>query len=164
LIGAGPNLKPYLDAVGNLTAGKELPQMIDPVSAYVQEHTKPTDKVLVWGAQAGINFLSQREAPTAYFLYPLFIPSPVTIPMADRFLLDIKDNPPELIVDAFFYAAGEEIFYSLDPEIRQRQENATQPDSRVFFAHNLDDVFAFIESHYRSEIQIESTQIYRYDP
>lgn len=164
LIGAGPNLKPYGDAARNLLIGKKLSEQIDPVSAYVQEHTKPGDKVLVWGAQAGINYLSEREAPTAYFLYPLFIPSPVTVPMADRFLLDIKENPPALIVDAYFYATGQEIFFSLDSDIRQRQKDAIQPDSRVFSAHNLDAVLAFIESHYRSEIKIESTQIYRYAP
>jgi hypothetical protein len=164
LIGAGPNLKPYGDVIGNLLTGKALPERLDPVSVYIQENTKPDDKVLVWGAQAGINFLSEREAPTAYFLYPLFIPSPVTIPMADRFLLDMKKNPPALIVDASFYATGQEIFYSLEPEMRQRQQNSIQSDSRVFSAHNIDDVFAFVESHYRPEIKIESTQIYRYDP
>lgn len=164
LIGSWSSLKPYFETATLGISGKKLPEQRDPVAIYVQEHTNPNDKVLVWGAQAGINFVSGREAPTPYFLYPLFIPSPITIPMADKFLEDIRENPPALVVDVYFFATGKEIFYSLDPTIRLRQMKSIQPDSQVFSAHNLNNVIDFIASNYHPEIRIDKTQIYRLNP
>jgi hypothetical protein len=161
LLGSTSALIVYSKTVLGWVSGNALPEQTDPVSLYVQQYTEPGEKVLAWGAQAGINFLSGREAPTPYFLYPLFIPSPVTIPMADQFLKDLKENPPALIVDAYSSAVGNEIFYSLDPGIRSRQAADVQPGSRVFTAHNIDEVFDFIERNYRRETIIDSIQIYR---
>jgi hypothetical protein len=164
LIGSTSALKTYSETFISWISGGKLPEQVDPVSMYVREHTAPDEQVLVWGAQAGINFLSEREAPTPYFLYPLFIPSPVTVPMADQFLADLKKNPPVLIVDAYSSAVGYEVFYSLDPKIRLQQQMNVQPDNLVFTAHNIEDVFDLIERHYRYETTIGAIQIYRLPP
>jgi hypothetical protein len=161
LLGSPSVLKTYSEAAFAWITERKLPEHTDPVVSYVQRHTKPNETVLVWGAQAGINFVSGRRAPSAYFLYPLFLPSPVTIPMADRFLADLRTNPPALIVDTYFFEAGTGVFYSLDPETRLQQQINVRPESTVYTAHNLGQVFDFIESNYRLETSIDSVRIYR---
>lgn len=164
LIGSTSVLKAYFETAATLVSGKSLPEQIDPVSRYVREQTVPEEKVLVWGAQAGINFLAGREAPTPFFLYPLFIPSPVTVPMADQFLADLKENPPALIVDAYSSAVGNEIFYSLDPAIRAQQKMNRRPGNLIFTAHNIEEVMDFVGQNYHPETKIGSIQIYRLNP
>jgi hypothetical protein len=162
-IGSSSSLLIYAETLTGWITGEQLPEQIDPVSTYVEQHTELGDKVLAWGAEARINYLTGREAPSAYFLYPLFIPSRVTVPMADRFLEDIRVNPPALIVDAYASTGENEMFYSLDPEVRLQQEMGDRP-ARVFSAHNIKDVIDFIESNYHHEITIGLTKIYRHNP
>jgi hypothetical protein len=164
LIGSLSGLKTYSETIQAWMSGRKLPEHIDPVSLYVQQNTKPNETVLVWGAQAGINFLAGRQAPSPYFLYPLFLPSLVTVPMADRFFSDIQENPPTLIVDAYFFEKGTGVFYSLDSTTRLQQQRNVQPYNYVYTAHNLEDVIDFIERNYRLETTVESIRIYRFLP
>lgn len=137
---------------------------VDPVVVYIQSNTRPDDKVLVWGGEVGINFSAKRDAPTPHFLYPLFTTSPMAASMADQFLEDLQQNPPALIVDAYFYATDNEVLYSLDRGIRSEQMQQITPDSRVFVTPNLEDVFAFIENYYHLETTVAETNIYRKNP
>jgi len=52
----------------------------DRVSQYIRKFSDPGDKVLAWGGQTGINYMSGRDTPTPYFWYPLYISSPFTHP------------------------------------------------------------------------------------
>jgi hypothetical protein len=154
----------YSHAAIDLFTGKRPIEYLDPVSAYIREHTKPQDKVLIWGAQAGINFTAGRESPTSYFLYPMFIPSNLSIQLEDRFLADIQSHPPSMIVDAYYFATGDEIWPSIDPVKRFEQLRTTNQDSRVYTAPNIEQVFEFIDQHYHLEKKISLTSIYRLNP
>ena len=130
---------------------------INLVSLYVRRNTNPGDKVLDW-VQSGINYMSQRDAPTAYLWYPEYLPSSITANLVDGFYQDLTSNPPEIIVDAYLVAPDD--ILSIDPEIRQHQ---TDVGKGLFVgrAGNLDQVFNFIQSHYEIEKVIEGDVIYR---
>lgn len=74
-------------------------EYVDLVAQFVNANTTPEQTVLVWGGQAGINFLSKREAPTSHLFYPLYPPSQISDKNSVEFYQDITTAPPELIVD-----------------------------------------------------------------
>jgi 4-amino-4-deoxy-L-arabinose transferase-like glycosyltransferase len=71
------------------------------IAAYVDRHTAPDAKVLVWGGyDATINFLAKRRSPTRYpmqlaLYYPDYAATGVP-----EFLRELKADPPALILDS----------------------------------------------------------------
>jgi len=83
------------------------PNTIEPVMNYLDRATAPGDTVLVWGAEAGVNFVSGHDAPTRYVhQYFLFMPGYVTEGMVSEFFREVVDNPPPVIIDAVVTAPG----------------------------------------------------------
>jgi hypothetical protein len=78
-------------------------QHVDLVAEYVNVNTTSDQTVLVWGGQAGINFLSQRDSPTRYLFYPLYVPSNMTDQMSEDFYKTLVAHPPTLVVDGSSY-------------------------------------------------------------
>jgi len=72
------------------------------LAAYVIEHSRPSDTVLLWGWDAIVNVLSDRRAPTRFgYSYPLVIPGPLQARYRELFLQEISRAPPRyIIVDA----------------------------------------------------------------
>lgn len=67
----------------------------------VMQRTGPQDRILVWGAEVGLNFLTARKAPSLYsYAFPLFTPGYTTTATWQRFLSDLQHHPPALILDA----------------------------------------------------------------
>jgi hypothetical protein len=130
---------------------------INLVSLYVRRNTNPGDKVLDW-VQSGINYMSQRDAPTAYLWYPEYLPSSFTSNLVDGFYQDLISHPPEIIVDAYLVAPDD--ILSIDPAIHQQQINGRK-GLNAGRASNLDLVFEYIQSHYEVEKDIEGNIIYR---
>jgi hypothetical protein len=154
----------YLQLAVDLASGKKPVEFLDPISTYILQHTNPQDEVFIWGGQAGMNFTSRRAAPTAYFLYPMFVPSDLSGQLDQSFLSELQARPPELIVDAYYFATGDEIWPSLDPLIRTDQLNEINSTSRVFWASNIEQVFDFINQNYHLEKKIALASIYRLNP
>lgn len=72
----------------------------DVVSA-VRAWTKPGDSVLVWGYDLGVNFLTRRTSPTYFvYQYPLYDPNYASEIMVVRFLDELLEERPRLLVDA----------------------------------------------------------------
>jgi hypothetical protein len=135
-------------------------EKIPPVATYVRNHTDPGVTVLVWGGQAGLNFQSRRDSPTAYLYYPLYVESPFTQRMEDQYLVDLENHPPELIIDA--YSAAPDELLSLDPQIRASQI-ARGVMGQVHRPGNLNEVFDYIQSNYHLETIIGEYAVYRYN-
>ena len=128
-----------------------------PVVQYVRNNTDPGDKVLVWGAQVGLNFMAHRDSPTAYIGYPLYVDSPFTAKMETRFLSDLESQPPALIIDAYIHDPDNVL--SLNPDVRSAQILAGK--GQTYQPPNLAQVFDFIQSHYKMEVVIGDYSIYR---
>lgn len=67
---------------------------------FIKNTTKPENKVLVWGNDVWINFLSKRESPSKYtYQYSLFLPKYTNLQKVETFLNDIKTCPPIYIIE-----------------------------------------------------------------
>jgi 4-amino-4-deoxy-L-arabinose transferase-like glycosyltransferase len=83
------------------------PNTLEPVMNYLDRTTAPDDTVLIWGAEAGANFVSGHDAPTRFVhQYFLFMPGYVTVEMISEFSREVVDNPPQVIIDAVVTAPG----------------------------------------------------------
>jgi hypothetical protein len=148
----------YFHAFNTLLFNREFGvEKINLVSLYIRRNSDPDDTVLDW-VQSGLNYMSQRDAPTAYLWYPEYLPSRITNEMEVGFYRDITSNPPEIIVDAYLFAPDD--ILSLDPLIRQEQTNSGK-GILVGKAENVNLVFEFIREHYEVETVIEGNIVYR---
>ncbi len=69
--------------------------------AYVRAYTAPGEVVLMWGAEATVNFAADRPAPTRYvYQYPLCTVGYADAAMWARFRAEIAAAPPALIIDS----------------------------------------------------------------
>jgi hypothetical protein len=132
-------------------------EAINKVSLYIRRNTGPQDRVLDW-VQSGVNYMSQRDAPTAYLWYPEYLPSRITSTLVDGFYQDITSNPPEIIVDSYLVAPDD--ILSLNPDIRWQQMEV-QKGLSVGRAGNLEQTLNFIQAHYKVETQMEGQTVYR---
>jgi len=123
-------------------------------AAYVENHTRSGDLVLFWAAAPGENFMSERESPSAYLFYPLYVYSDISQRMNDQFLQDIITKRPILIVDIDDHEA-----LSLDPEKRARQ--IAEGFAWEYPPDNLNEFFRFVEENYYFEAKLGDRAVYR---
>lgn len=73
-------------------------------STYVQEHSEPNDRVLVWGYDALINVIARRKSPTRFvFSHPLVVDGPLRKKYRRIFMEELKSTPPlYVIIDTTF--------------------------------------------------------------
>lgn len=73
--------------------------ILDRISAYVKDHSDPSDFVLVWGWDPLINVLSSRKSPTRFgYSYPLVAKGPLQSKYREIFLCEVFARPPKYIV------------------------------------------------------------------
>jgi 4-amino-4-deoxy-L-arabinose transferase-like glycosyltransferase len=73
--------------------------LLNNLEQYIIGTTKPEDEVLVWHIHLGINFVTDRKAPSR-FLFPvnLFIPPSEKNTKLEEYINDLEGHPPELIL------------------------------------------------------------------
>jgi len=125
-----------------------------PVAVYVNEHTRPGEKVIFWGGYPGENFMSRRDSPVAALLYPLYLRSGIADRLERHFFEELQAGPPVMIVDM-----GEPWAFSLDPLERERLRLAGE--GWPYPPANLEEVFAFIDANYFLERRFRGLGIYR---
>jgi hypothetical protein len=70
------------------------------VASFVESNSAPSDTVLFWGAEAGLNFSTRRRSPTKYpYLYPLYYPGYVREEDISSFFSALQADPPLWVVD-----------------------------------------------------------------
>ena len=147
----------YSNALGRLlfdrSAGVEI---VHPAAKYVRENTDPADTVLVWGFQPYINLMARRDSPTGVLSYPLLVESPFSDELNARFLQDLIEKRPVLIVD--MVNPDNDTIPFIDPAQREVQQERLK---RFHPPSNLDLVFDFIYKNYHVETNIKDVVIYR---
>lgn len=143
----------YQKALDRLLNGPER-ELRSQVSIYVENHTRPGEYVLFWATHPGENFMSHRDAPYSTLFYPMMVDSEISDRLNADFLMDIKRNPPVLIVDM-----GRLTIPSLNPEKRAEQIDVGL--GLEYPPDNLEDVLQFIEKNYALEAVIKGRPIYR---
>ena len=132
-------------------------ELTTPIADYIRESTHPSDTVLVWSSRPGINFMANRDAPTAYFGYPLYINPKFISKYESIFFKDIITNPPELIVDSSFM--DPDFIPSLDPALRKIQIRGGK--GQLFYPDSINNFFEFLDTHYHMEAQVHGYVIYQ---
>jgi len=128
------------------------------VSVYARENTRPDEQVLFWGGFPGENLMAHRSSPSAYITYPLLLDTSLSEEYSDRFLDDLMDHPPALIVDMEYANA-----LYLDPQKRAEQLASIEkwPDLWPYMPSNIDAVFKFINENYHVEHAFRNAIVYR---
>jgi hypothetical protein len=112
---------------------------------YIAAHTEPGDRVLMWGAETSVNYLSGRAAPSRFvYQVPFCTPDGKMAAAIDTFLLELQSQPPALIIDASAsteYAA----LPPLDAESRAAMAKAHPPCGP---SGKLDGVFSYMSDRY----------------
>ena len=146
----------YLKTFTHLTSQREKGvQRVDPVAEYINTHTAPDDSVLIWGGQAGINFLSKRDTPTPFILYPVFESSPFTEHYSAEYFQMLQQKPPALIVDGSVF--DPELIVSLD----EKSPIQWSAEHGIYATPYLAEVLNFIRKNYSLEEVINNIPIYR---
>jgi hypothetical protein len=70
------------------------------VVLFIQDNSDEDDQVLVWGLETGINYISNRSAPSRFsYVDSLYYHSPLQAESVAILLDDITSNPPKFILD-----------------------------------------------------------------
>ncbi len=115
---------------------------------HIRENTDEDDHILVWGAEGGIYFLSDRTAPTRFFYqYPLFRQGYANNDLIKEFTSDVVGSPPAIIIDTH------------DPKI-SISLNMADPERR--YPEQLQPFIEFVDTHYERLKIIGSNDIYHH--
>jgi len=130
-------------------------QYIDPVAEYVNVNTDPGQTILVWGGQAGINFLARRDSPVSYLFFPLGVPSKITDRLTTDYYHTLVSNPPTLIVDGYIYDDNQIIPISTVDPLGWLSEH------QVYNTPYLMETLKFIRENYILLDNVNGADIYR---
>jgi hypothetical protein len=112
-------------------------------TTYVVEHTASADHVLFWGGEGGLNFTTDRRAPTRYaYQYALYMRNYQSPAKVDELLTALQRDPPALIVDA------SPATLDVPPLDRAAREAWTLREPKYEILPEMDRLFAWIDAHY----------------
>jgi len=98
--------------------------------------------------------MSNRESPSAYLFYPLYVESEISSRMNDSFLQDIVTRRPTLIVDM-----GDHEALSLNAEERAKQ--IADGFAWDYPPATLQAFFEFVEQNYFLDAMVGDKAVYR---
>jgi hypothetical protein len=112
-------------------------------------NTRPSDPVVVWGAELGVLVAADRRPPGPYvYAYPLLKTGYGPYRDVGRYLATLASHPPRAIIDT---SATNLIVPPLDRKLRSSWRS---PDPGYEASVELDPLFAWIEAHYEPKVVI----------
>jgi len=147
----------YVGTINGFFRSEEM-EYIDPISAYIRDNSDPDDLVLTWYPERGINFMSGRSSPVKYTNYPLFLEGSLTEEIEDRYIEDLTETPPQLILDC---SRSVDAIPSLDPATREEQYATPGVKRKMYIQPGMDEIFEFVEANYQIENTIDGCLIFR---
>jgi len=116
---------------------------------WLSERTQADDRVVIWGAEAGVLVAAGRRPPGPYvYAYPLLKTGYGPYRDVARYLATLDANPPAAIIDT---SATNPLIPPLD---RERRAGWRSSDPGYAAGADLDPLFAWIEARYRPEVMI----------
>jgi hypothetical protein len=116
------------------------------VARFVREHTATTDRVLVWGFDPLINYLSGRDTVGRFgYDYPLLAGNGEAYEIRYRreFLRAVTANPPAYIA------------------VAEKDGNILVPESSNLAMRRFPEFADFVQARYRLEAQIGDWELWR---
>jgi len=112
-------------------------------TAYVIDHTAPTDSVLFWGGEAGLNYTTGRRSPTRFaYQYALYMREYQRTAQVDELLSALERDPPVLIVDA------SPSTIDVPPLDRATRDGWVLLEPQYTVLPEMDRLFSWIAEHY----------------
>jgi hypothetical protein len=153
-----PSLPRYIKVL-SLSASPNQPQeYIHPISQYIQENTQPTDLVLTWYPDMGINFMAERTSPVKYVYYPLFLGETLTSEIENEYISDLTSRRPALILDC---SREVDAIPSLDVTTRKEQFATPGLRSKMYIPPSMAILNDFVKTNYFIETKIEKCIVFR---
>lgn len=125
----------------------------DSVSKVVNNLTNESDKVLVFGGQAGINIMAQRDSIKGALFFPGINDSEIGLAVQDKFFENLQEERPLIILDGHRYLSQQ--IPAIDPMERQNQRFVVE------FSQNVEEVLDWINTHYERFDEANEYIIYR---
>ena len=125
----------------------------DPVSRVIEKLTDETDKVLVFGGQAGINIMARRDSIDGALFYPGINDSEIGLEVQKEFFENLQEEQPRLIIDAHRYLTQE--IPAFDPQVRKDQVFTYE------LSENVNQVLDWINENYVGYDEANDYIIYR---
>lgn len=125
----------------------------DSVSRVIEKLTDETDKVLVFGGQAGINIMARRDSINGALFYPGINDSEIGLEVQKEFFENLKEERPRLIIDGYRLMPQE--IPAINPQVRQSQSFPYE------ISENADQVLAWINENYERSDEANEHIIYR---
>ena len=126
----------------------------EPVARVVQSLTVESDKVLVFGGQAGLNIMAQRDSINGALFYPLINDSRIGMEKQKDYFESLQKEKPFLILDGHLFLSQQ--IPAIDSKTRQNQRFV------VSFSNNLDVVLDWINANYERYDEANDYVIYRF--
>jgi 4-amino-4-deoxy-L-arabinose transferase-like glycosyltransferase len=152
---------PYTNDITGIFRGQFL---VSELEKYIIQTTKPDDEVLVWHIHLGINFVTDRKAPSR-ILFPLnlFIPASEQNTKLEEYVNGLEYHPPELILVQKVSSIG---LPFVDKPIDQLCKTGCTPDFeqaiKIFQIRQEWLRFQqFFETHYALDKEIYDWIVYR---
>lgn len=79
----------------------------EPSSRVFSELTEDTDKILVFGGQAGVNMMAHRDSINAALFYPLINNSKLGLDVQERYFERLQEESPTIILDGYAFDSKE---------------------------------------------------------
>lgn len=124
----------------------------EPVAKVINDLTTETDKVLVFGGQAGINIMAERDSINTALFYPNINDSDIGIAIQSHFFSALKTSKPKLIIDGYRFIPQE--LPAIDPNDRANQRLLYKP------SRNVDRVLEWINTNYKKYDEANDYIIY----
>ncbi len=133
---------------------------------FIMKNTTPEDYVLVWGAEAMVNSLSNRKTPSRYINnYTLFMPGYQSSALIQEYVAELRRHPPAYIIDTS-YANG--LFSPIDLPGRRDWIEAKAHDTSIAAGHEdfqplaaMDLFFDYVARNYRRIGHIKKWYVYQ---
>jgi hypothetical protein len=145
----------YAGAFGRLAARRPDAVRSELLPQYVNEHTQPGQTVLVWGGEAGVNFLAGRDSPTAHFQYGILVPSPITDRISTEFYQDLTSHPPAMILDGSLGDSGGDLVPLSTPN-----PVAWSAAHHQYAPRYLQEFFDFVHANYVFRTTVARVPVY----
>lgn len=126
-------------------------------AAQIGDYLRAEESLLMWGAEAGYNFLLQTPAPTRFaYQYPLFAPTARRDSFAGEFTQDVARARP-VIVDTSSTNV-------LVPPLDVQRRRAWQEQQEISLSPALEPFFSFVDARYTpvATLQPSGWTVYRY--
>lgn len=153
-----PTLPRYAQSLSLISKPNQPREFVYPLAEYVRENTQPTDLVLTWYPDLGINFTAERESPVKHVYYPLFLGESLTTDIENQYIADLTSQHPTLIVDC---SREIDAIPSLDVTTRKEQFATPGLRSKMYIPPSMAVLNDFVKTNYFIETKTDGCIIFR---